>query len=259
MYKNVKELKRIARGNLQGNYMGVIRAFVFCNLIVSIVEMPFSMMTNDDYFSTQNIIYYIATILISIVSVVLTAGQLRLHMTLSRTGEIHPSELFVPFKYYSNVFILTELILFGLNILCVLPLAGAVYIVYSSKDLSLYMVALLLCIISAVLMLFLCVMFDLVYFVLNDNEELSAFGALKTTLQMIKSHKGRYLYLLLSFIPMLILVALSFGVAAFWVQPYIIQTTTVFYLDVKGELPEILEKRKSTGPVPTPIAFDSYI
>lgn len=259
MHMKIKELKRIARGNLQGNFMEVIRVFIFCNLIVSLVEMPFSMMTNENDWSTQNIIYYVAVILISILSVVLTAGQYRVHLTLARTGEIHPSDLFVPVKEYSNVFILTEIILFGLSLLCLIPSFGAMAIIYLYEDITLYMVALALSLISMILVLFLSLTFDLVYFVLNDNSDFTAIEALKYTKNMIKSHKGRYLYLLLSFIGMFLLVGLSFGVAIFWVQPYMIQTITVFYLDVKGELPEVLEEQKKSGISPEPVAFDSYV
>ena len=114
MRRKIKELKRIARGNLLGNYMELIRALVFCNIITALVEMPFSAMTNEIQFSTQNIIYYIAVILISIASVVLTGGQYRIHLSVARTGKVHPSDLFYPARYHADRYIFTELILFGL-------------------------------------------------------------------------------------------------------------------------------------------------
>ena len=57
---------------------------------------------------------------------------------------------------------------------------------------------------------------------------------------------------------MLLLVGISFGTAIFWVQPYMVQTTTLFYLEVKGELDEVLEKRKA-GPSPEPEMFNQYV
>ena len=57
---------------------------------------------------------------------------------------------------------------------------------------------------------------------------------------------------------MLLLVGLTFGVGILWVQPYMVQTTTLFYLDVKGELPEVLENRKKNGPTPEPTIFNEY-
>lgn len=255
----VKELKRIARGNLDGHYANLIRIFVFCNLIVSLLEMPFSMMTNEIYFSTQNIIYYIATILIGIAAVVLTAGQYRLHLGLARTGEMHLSEVFIPLKYHSNQFILTELLLFGISLIAMLPMFGGIYLAYISQELVDYMIAIALTFVSIVISTYISLTFDLVYFVMIDDENLSMMQALNVTKTMIVSHRKRYLYMQLSFLGMLLLVGLSFGIGMLWVQPYMIQTTTLFYLDVKGELLDALENRKKNGPTPEPVAFNQYV
>ena len=92
-----------------------------------------------------------------------------------------------------------------------------------------------------------------------DDENLSMVNALKYTKHMITTHRKRYLYMQLSFLGMLLLVGLSFGLGILWVQPYMVQTTTVFYLDVKGELPEVLTNRKKNEPTPEPMIFDSYV
>ena len=83
--------------------------------------------------------------------------------------------------------------------------------------------------------------------------------AFKTALKLIKGHKGRFLYLYASFAGMYLLVAITFGIGLLWVQPYVMQTTTLFYLDIKGELDEVLEKRREKEPTPEPVAFDSYV
>ena len=49
--------------------------YIFCTLATSLLELPFSLTTNEIAFSTSNIIYYVAVILIGIASVVLKAGQ----------------------------------------------------------------------------------------------------------------------------------------------------------------------------------------
>lgn len=259
MRRKVKELKRIARGNLTGNYMELIRAFVFCNIITSLIEMPFSMMTNETQFSTQNIIYYVAVILIGIASSVLTAGQYRMHLSVARTGKAHPSDLFFPVKYHADRFILTELILFGMSLVTMIPMFGGIILIYTQEDLKYYIGALILSLISFIFSTYLSLTFDLVYFVLNDHEDLSMMKALKYTKALVTTHRGRYLYMQLSFLPMLLLVGLSLGIAIFWVQPYMVQTTTLFYLDVKGELDTVLENRKKEGPVPEPVMFNQYV
>lgn len=259
MRTKIKELKRIARGNLQGHFLNLIRVFVFCQLIVSLIEMPFSMMTNEVQFSTSNIIYYIATILIGIASVVLTAGQYRLHLKLARSGEMHLSEVFIPVRYHANQFILTELILFGISLITLLPMFGGIFLVYTDGTIQDYILALVAAIISMIMGLYISLTFDLVYFVMIDNENLSMLQALKYTKNMVKTHRRRYLYMQASFLGMLLLVVLSFGIGILWVEPYMAQTTTLFYLDVKGELPEVLENRKKNGPTPEPVVFNQCV
>lgn len=258
MKREVKELKRIARGNLQGNYLVLIRAFVFCNIIVSLIEMPFSLMTNEIFLSTQNIIYYIAFALITIGSVVLTVGQYCLHLRLARTGKIHLVELFYPLQYDANRLIFAEIALWGIRLIGLAPIIGAIVLFRHFDTTSMYLLALGLGIVGCILTLFIEVTFGMTYFVLIDGEELSIMEALKATTKLIKRNKGRFLYLLFSFTGMYLLVLLTLGCGLLWVQPYVMQTTTLFYLDTKDELSEVLEKRRKTEPTPAPVSFDSY-
>lgn len=235
MRTKTKELKRIARGNLQGHFGTFIRVYIFCTLIVSLLELPFSMMTNEVPFSTSNIIYYIATLLISIASVVLTAGQYRLHLRLARSGEMHLSEVFMPVRFHSDQFIFTEMLLSGISLLTMLPMFGGLYLIYTGQKLEDYILALVGSVISLVLGMYVALTFDLVYFVMIDDENLSMIQALKYTKNLVHTHRKRYLYMQLSFLGMLLLCGLSFGLGFLWVQPYMVHTTTLFYLDVKGE------------------------
>jgi len=259
MRRKIKELKRIARGNLTGNYMILINAFVTCNIITSLIELPFSMMTNEITFSTQNIIYHIATILIGIAAVVLTGGQYRLHLGVARTGKPNRMDLFLPLRYHADRFIFTECILFGISLVTMIPMIGGIILIVTQEDIKYYFGALVLAIVSFILATYLSLTFDLVYFVLNDNENLSMMKALKYTKELVHTHRGRYLYMQLSFLPMLTLAGVSFGIAMFWVQPYMVQTTTLFYLDVKGEIDTVLENRKKEGPTPEPVMFNQYV
>lgn len=258
MKREVKELKRIARGNLQGHFLELIRAFVFCNLIVSLIEMPFSWMTNDIQFSTQNIIYYSAIILIAIASVVLKVGQYCLHLRIARTGKLHLTELFYPLMHDANRLIITEALLTVIRFIGLAPAIGAAVIIYFYDEITMYLIALGLALLGCVLTAIIEVTFGMTYFTLIDGEELSVREALKSALKLMKGRKGRFLYMYLSFIGMYLLVALTFGLGLLWVQPYIMQTTTLFYLDIKGELDEVLEKRRTSEPTPEPVAFDSY-
>lgn len=240
-----KELKRIARGNLIGHYIDLIRALIFCNVVVSLAEIPFSLMTNDVDFSTSNIIYYIAVLLISIVSVVLVAGQYRLHLTLARSGEIHLSEVFYPVKNSPDRFILAELIIFGCQLICLLPCFGGLAALYFYKEPVIYVLTIALSLISIVLSTYVSLTFGLVYFVLNDNDNFSALEALKHAKELVKTHKWRYLYLQLSFWGISLLSIFTMGLAMLWIEPYMVQTITLFYLDLNGEKERIYDEQKN--------------
>lgn len=259
MKREVKELKRIARGNLQGNFLELIRAFVFCNLVVSLVEMPFSWMTNEVQFSSQNMIFYVAKLLITIASVVLTVGQYCLHLRIAREGKLHLMELYYPLLHDANRLIIAEAVLWVLRLIGLAPAIGAIAIVYFYEEINMYLIALGLAILGCILTVFIEVTFGMTYFALIDGEELTVMEAFKTALKLIKGHKGRFLYLYASFAGMYLLVAITFGIGLLWVQPYVMQTTTLFYLDIKGELDEVLEKRREKEPTPEPVAFDSYV
>ena len=259
MKREVKELKRIARGNLQGNFLELIRAFVFCNLIVSLIEMPFSWMTNEVQFSTQNMIYYGALILITIASVVLTVGQYCLHLRIARTGKLHLGELFYPLMHDANRLIIAEVFLSVIRVIGLAPVIGAFAIIQFYEEMNMYLIALGLAILGCILITFIEVTFGMIYFALIDGEELSVWQTIKEALKLIKGHKGRFLYMRLSFIGMYLLALLTLGLGLLWVQPYVMQTTTLFYLDIKGELDEVLEKHRESEPTPEPVAFDSYV
>ena len=132
-------------------------------------------------------------------------------------------------------------------------------LILTQEDLKYYIGALVLAVVSFILTTYISRTFDLVYFVLNDHDELGMMKALKFTKELVTTHIKRYLYLQLSFLPMLLLVVISFGTAIFWVQPYMVQTTTVFYLDVKNELDEVIAERQKNEPSPEPVMFNEYV
>ena len=140
-----------------------------------------------------------------------------------------------------------------------IPMIGGIILIYTQDDIQYYIGALILTVVSFILSTYISLTYGLVYFVLNDHEELGMMKALKFTKELIHTHRGRYLYLQLSFLPMLLLVGLSFGTAVFWIQPYMVQTTTLFYLDVKEELDEVLAEKQKNGPSPEPVMFNQYV
>ena len=83
-----KELKRIARDNLNGNYKIPMGAFLAATLIPLAVELPFSMLQKDAQPLPVTIMFYVAEFPITLLSMVLSVGILQLHLSLARKKEM---------------------------------------------------------------------------------------------------------------------------------------------------------------------------
>ena len=258
MKRKVKELKRIARSNLTGKYLILMKPYIWINMLVLLVEMPFSMMQNDIPFSSQNIIYYIAQVIIGVLSIVLICGQYHMHLSVARTGQADFRDFWVPLKNQPDRYIITNFILFGMNLVCLLPLAGGLWLHYQDASITNTLIALALAFISLVLSTYITLTFNLVFFLMIDDLNLTAMDSLKKIRQMISGYKRRYLYLQLSFLGYSLLNLLTFGIGILWIEPYMTQTITLFYLDVKGDLDAVLEERRKNES-PEPSMFNAYV
>ena len=70
-------------------------------------------------------------------------------------------------------------------------------------------------------------------FILAENPELTASEALAKSQSMMKGHKMELFILELSFIGWYFVVALTFGIAALYVAPYMQATMANFYNSIK--------------------------
>ena len=75
--------------------------------------------------------------------------------------------------------------------------------------------------------------YSMAYFVLADNPELSAKEALDESKRITSGHIGDLFVLYLSFIPWVLLGAITCGLALIYVVPYMQTTTVNYYLELK--------------------------
>ncbi len=74
------------------------------------------------------------------------------------------------------------------------------------------------------------------YYILAEHPEMTAKEALDESIDMMDGHKMDYFVLSLSFIPWLLLVSITCGLAALYVAPYVEATFTNFYLAIKPQV-----------------------
>lgn len=78
--------------------------------------------------------------------------------------------------------------------------------------------------------------YQMTFYILADNPEMSGLEALKASKKLMKGHKFDLFVLELSFLGWILLSILTCGILFIWVIPYMNLATTNFYESIKDEL-----------------------
>lgn len=236
MKRTSAELKQIAREHLRGHYGLPMGAMVVCGLIVGIVMAPFSVILDIENSVSDMIVYQIANLFISLVSVILSAGLIRIHLRLARNDTPVFSDLFYCFTRRPDRFLLTAILSLLIGAVCMAPgtICLALSVLASSDVLLLLGILLLLG--GTVLLVIVALQISLVITLLTDHDSMGVIEGFRTSFRLMSGNKGRLFYINLSFIGWSLLTVLSCGIGSLWLNPYISQTSVEFYRDVTGEL-----------------------
>lgn len=237
MKRTSAELKRLARETLTGHYGVPMGALVVSQVISVVLDMPFSWNLTANSSLRDWIIYYIAVLVISLVTVVLNVGMMHISLNMVRKQEYQFKDLFFAFRNHPDRYILTAILMVLMVLIPTIPMIGMTMLLFiagpSTWIIILFIVSVLLLIVGSI---YIDMRFGLVYYLLLNHPEVGVREALAESTRLMRGNKGRRLYLSLSFIGWSILGIVSFGVGYLWIGPYITQTETCFYLDVTGEL-----------------------
>lgn len=102
----------------------------------------------------------------------------------------------------------------------------------TDKMLSLMLPYALSLILSGVVSVMLDLFYAQTFYLLHDFPQYSAVELLKKSRRLMVHHKGRLFYLYVSFLPLILLGILSFGLALLWILPYMAATEAEFFLDL---------------------------
>lgn len=235
--KSSKELKRLARENLNGNYRIAMGALLITLVIPLIIEFPFSnLIIGESPSPIQYTIYYIAEILISILTGVLTIGQTYIHLAISRNQKVALNNVFICFKNQTDRYIIGYTIYFIVTLVASVPVFAAQYLYRKSTDTNTLLICLGLLLLGLLLQVIISLFYGLVFYVMLDQPDTRSLDCFKLSRKLMKKKKGKYFYIILSFIGFELFGILSFGIGLLWVEPYKQQTIACFYRNSIGEL-----------------------
>lgn len=236
MRRTSAELKRRARENLKGKWGLMMGANVLMVIIIYAAEFPFYIMSVFNQNIGTMITYMAATLLISLASVVLTAGVIKMNLNLARKQEISLGIMFSQFVNRPDRYILGGLLLLAIAMVCLLPGYICIFVGAFTKQIFIIVLSFLLLIAGLVGYIILVLQYSLVNMLFLDNPQMRVIAAFKESARVMRGNKGRMFYISLSFLGWTFLAMLSCGIGMLWVTPYMSQTSVMFYLDVKGEL-----------------------
>lgn len=192
-------IKKEAKQKLKGNLVSMM-IVMSISIVINIVDFILSPVELGPAF--MSLVLQFVTILVSFVSI-----NLGLNIARNKQPNIAESFKYIAGKYFKllGAQILLSLIILGGIILFVVP--GII----------------------------LALKFNFTVNLLIDNPDMGIMEALKESSALTQNHKMDLFIFQLSFIGWVLLIIVTLGLASFYVQPYMLTATCVYYTKLLGE------------------------
>ncbi len=237
-FKSSAELKASAREHLLGHYSTAIGAYVITACLIGIVTVAVSLIV-DIRTVIGTIIYYAVMFLVSVLTGLFTSGSCYLYLKIICGRPVSVGDLFYGFQLCPDKAITIQAWITLITYVASLPQIVLTYKLtayavsfQTDKMLSLMLPYSLSLIFSGIVTIMLELLYAQAFFLLHDFPHYTARELLKKSRRLMVHHKGRLFYLYVSFLPLMFLGILSFGLALLWVLPYMAATEAEFFLDL---------------------------
>ncbi len=248
--------KGIAREKLLGRYSTIIGAILIMQLILFAVSYITDKVVDGS--TTMGVVIYLAIVFITgLISAVFTVGELTIYMKLTCGDPISMWQIFSGFTGHPDKAIILQFLITVRSLLFLIPAAILFGVSYAMGGVSIInggdiamgpnagdpvcRALITACIVVSALGLIGCVYvrmrYSQVFYMLIDHPEYGTREIMDKGSELMRGHMWTYLYINLSFIPIMLLGVLSMGVGLMYIQPYRGVTLTEFYMAlVSGEL-----------------------
>lgn len=234
MKKTSSELKCMAKGLLAGHYGLLIGAALLYGGGSLVITMVLELVFQADH--SFNILYFICSLIVSLLSTIFTIGYEKMILEISRGREARLGDLLYGFSHQPDRIILLTILLSLVSLACMLPgslllAAGAIM-----KLIPLTLVGILALLAGTVFLFILSFGYSMVFLLYLDNPEKGVIQLMRESRTLMKGNKGRYFYLQISFIGLMLLSILTCFIGLFWLVPYMEMTSVLFYRNLLNEV-----------------------
>ncbi|MCI6666299.1 MAG: DUF975 family protein [Lachnospiraceae bacterium] len=180
--------------------------------------------------------FEVIILLIGAVLSTLAVGIQHMCLKCARKEEVKLSDLLYVIKNNPDKVIIIYIIEQLLMILFALPANLISIYTDVENNIAMFILSYVLLFASYIADIIIATLFSQALFLYIDNPSEKTLSCIEMSVQVMKKHIGKYVILLISFIPLYILASLSFGLFLIWVIPYKNTTLALFYMQLKGEL-----------------------
>lgn len=229
--KTSTELKASAKAQLLGNYGKMISAFLLmdlsCGLLLYLAGDLLSAPT-----LVNQVLYYVIELLIYLLLGVFMLGQTRLYMNFVTGRPAALGDLFSGFRSHSEVGIKIMLCYIGILLGCLIPFFILFAVYFTVKSVYLMPLVSIFLIGGVIAACVLLLSLSQCYFIALDFPDYQFRQICAMSRRVMKGQRARLFYLYISFVPLMLLSVLSFGLGLLWIYPYMQCTLTNFYFDL---------------------------
>ena len=229
-----KLIKQTAREKLLGRYgehLSFSLALLILEAVCASIAGSFSQTT-----AMSAVFSIVVSAILQLLLSLFYAGA-SLHFMKQLRGEKgNFTDLIAPLKMHPDRFLIVGLIQIAVGFVLFSPVFFSGFIAGESvTPRALFLFDCIWLLIGSLLFLAVRAAFAMSTYLLLDHPDMEALPAIRTSLDMMKGQKIRFVLLLLSFIGYFMICAVTFGVGLVWVLPYLITSVAQFYLDLKKE------------------------
>ncbi len=230
-YKSCADLKNTAKTKLDGHYgtcINVLLLVVMFNyLATSLINI---LIPGID--TTSSILSLLLSIAATILLAVFDTGMAYFFLSLASGGACDRMQILHGFQNQPDKSVKVSCALVFLNIICLTPYQYLGLIAIRTRTLRDIYITLIALVIGLVIYIPLDLLLSQTYFILVDFPKYTALEALRTSCKIMKKHAFKYLWLEITFLPLMLLGVLSFFIGFLWIIPYMKTTYACFYLDI---------------------------
>lgn len=240
-YMSSSDLRDKAKEKLDGFYFPAIMIF----LLGTFLEMCFKAFWVNvfgsfgaDVTNPASTASLISTGIASVFTGVFQIGYAYFYLNLYCGKEFRMGNILYGYQNHTYKSLVFSAIFAAMDFICTVPTEIIFRKASATQDYKLLTVAFLLIALDIVVYGLFFIYTNLSVYIMLDFPEKSIGEIFSLSFKLMKGNFFRFLYLMATFIPMLLLAILSFGLALLWIIPYFSMTRVIFFMDLMHEEPE---------------------